>query len=129
MHDEPGLGKSQAPRSIDFDAQHDCLWSSPATSYRIEAAALRHLWNHAAFEHFVGDGSRYFVDERNAHLWVAPQESDGSLLHLPLWLALFLPQLLAGRILVPLDDFVGNPVHDREFLSSGKSRQEQCRYD
>src|SRR5208337_3889780 len=96
---------------------------SSGTGYRIEAAALQHSWNHAAFEHFVGDGSRNFVDERNAHLWVLLQELDGSLLLLPLWLALFLPQLLAGRTLVLLDDFVGIPVHDRVVLRSGKGRQ------
>src|SRR5436190_5216553 len=78
-------------------------------------------WNHAAFEHFIGDGSGYLVDERRAHLRIGFQHLESFLFHLRFgslaFLGFLLPQLLAGRCLVLLDHLVGNPVHDRVLLS------------
>jgi len=34
----------------------------------------RSSWDHAALEYLVGDRSRYFVDERGAHLRIVPQQ-------------------------------------------------------
>ncbi len=79
-------------------------------SHCIEQVTLGHSRNHATLEHFVGNRSRNFVDEHFAHLGIAPQHLHRFLLHGRFGLAFFLPKLLAGRILVLLDDFVGNPV-------------------
>src|SRR5438132_11423009 len=65
------------------------------------------LRNHAAFEHFVGDGCRYFVDKCRAHLLVGFQHVQGFLFHLRFrsfaFLRPLLPQLLEGRCLVLFD--------------------------
>src|SRR5437667_7442295 len=98
------------------------------------------LWNHAAFEHFAGDGSRYLVDECRAHLRIGLQHLESFLFHLRFrslaFLGSLLPQLFAGRCLVLLDHLVGNPVHDRELLSvyscakqSDRCREQGCKYN
>src|SRR5215471_4022376 len=91
--------------------------------------ATRASGNHAALEQFVGDGRRHTVEELRPHLWIAPQELDSALLYLRSWpgpgLAFLLGQLLTGRGLVRLDDFLGHLLHDRErFLRTGKARMQ-----
>jgi hypothetical protein len=73
------------------------------------------LWNQSAFKHFVGDGGCHFVDEHNAHLWIALQKLY-CLLFLwrrRLWWCLFLlPQLFAGGARVFRNDLGGDLVQD-----------------
>ena len=59
-------------------------------------------------------------DERRPHLWIVPQGLHRALLDLRLLpcrrLAFLTGQVLAGRGLVMLDDFLRDPLHDRERL-------------
>src|SRR5215831_4675985 len=92
--------------------------------------ATRASGNHAALEQFVGNGPRHTVEELRPHLWIAPQELYGALLYLRPGpcpgLAFLLGQLLTGRGLVMLDDFLGDLLHDRErFLRTGKAHVQQ----
>src|SRR5271167_87935 len=104
----------------------------PPIDYRcqlpIRFSPLR-SWDHAAFEQLVGDRRRYSIDEHRAHLWIVTQKIYGFLLPLRFRLFSFLPQLLARRILIFLDDFVGSLVQQRVLavLSVGYSRQQQHR--
>src|SRR5207247_10543617 len=88
---------------------------------RINDTYFRSSWNHTAFEHFVGDWSRYLVDKSRAHLRIGFQHLESFLLHLRFrclaFLGSLLPQLLAGGLLIFLDDFLGNLIQDREVLS------------
>src|SRR5262249_53416031 len=99
------------------------LWASAGpmkrwpTSHRHPA---RLLGNQAALEQFVGDRCRHAVEEFCPHLRIGPQELQRALLDLRLLpgrgLFFLLRQLLTGRGLVFLDDFLGDPLHDRERL-------------
>src|SRR5271167_3728469 len=97
----------------------------------IEVVVLIPLGNHPAFDHFVDDGSRNYVDECGAHLRIVAQQLHGFLLLLcrRLFLGFLLPQLLAARLLVFLGYPVGDGVQDR-VLSVGdahvKQRDHQC---
>jgi hypothetical protein len=99
---------------------------------RLKPPFARPLWNHAAFEHFVGDRSSYSVEKRSAQLRVRPQYLYEFFfthrLRLALSLCPFLPQLLAAGILVFLDDPVSDPVHER-VLSKGHSRVKEHKYN
>src|SRR6516162_9244277 len=76
------------------------------TSIQIDAPHVRGSWDHPAFEHLVGDRSGDLVDEGGPHLRVGTQHLDRFLFLLRLRLALPLPELLARRLLVLLDDLV-----------------------
>src|SRR5262249_41702417 len=76
----------------------------------IRGSALR---NHPAFEHLVRDRRRDLVDERRAHLRIAAQKLHKLLLLRGFRLALRLPQLLAGGLLVFLGDFLGDQIQYR----------------
>src|SRR5208282_3188562 len=78
-----------------------------AKNVEIEIFALRQSWKHTAVEHLVDDGSRYSPEEFLAHLRIVVQHLYQFLLHRCFRLAFVLPQLLARRHLIFLDDFVG----------------------
>jgi hypothetical protein len=81
------------------------------TMTRIEVLSLTASWDHA-LKHLIGDRRNDSVDEGRAHLWIAAQMLYGLLFTRSMRLAPFLPQLLARRILVFLDDLVGAPIHE-----------------
>src|SRR5260370_36558207 len=89
--------------------------------------SLRRSWDHTAFEHLISDRCRYSVDEGGAHLWIAAQKIYGFLFSLRFRLPSFLPQLLAGRILVFLHDLVGDPVQQWVLLGASYACEEQHR--
>src|SRR5262245_18431269 len=78
--------------------------------------AMRISGNRAALEQYVGDGRRYAVEELGPHLWIVAQDLYGALLDLRPGpcpgLAFLLRQLLTGRGLVMLNDFLGDLLHD-----------------
>jgi hypothetical protein len=84
----------------------------------------RPSWNHPALEHLVGDGSRNSIDKLGAHLWITAQFLDDFLLHRRLRLVFLLPQLLACRLLIFLDDLLGDHVQER-ILSIGNTGKQQ----
>src|ERR1019366_5316698 len=69
--------------------------------------------DHSAREHLVHHRTGDLVEEHLPHLRIALQKSDDLLLLRRRRLAPILPQLLAGRGLVFLDDLVRDHVHDR----------------
>src|SRR5262245_23622995 len=88
-----------------------------------------HSWDHAAFEHLVGDRCRDFVDELGAQLRIAAQQLDGFLFHsrfrLAFLLSFLLPQLFAGRLLVLLDDLVSDHVQEPVLGASDADEQQR----
>jgi|SRR4029453_12648107 hypothetical protein len=85
--------------------------------------------NHAALEHFVSDGTRYAVEKLSTHLRILPEHFQRFLLyHFPfprLWLAFFRDQILARRVLIFLNDSIGQLVHYRKLLRAGDANLKQ----
>jgi hypothetical protein len=85
--------------------------------------------NHAALEHFISDGTRYAVEKLSTHLRILPEHFQRFLLyHFPfprLWLAFFRDQILARRVLIFLDDSIGQLVHYRVLLRAGDANLKQ----
>src|SRR5271166_28473 len=110
---EPGPTPWQASRpcvrSAHWRVQPE-VSSTRLAARRLICVELRQSWNHSAFKQFVGDGRRYPVYEHASHLGIAAQKIYGFLFSLRFWLPSLLPQLLAGRILIFLDDLVGGRV-------------------
>src|SRR5262249_19014287 len=78
--------------------------------------------NHPALEHLVRVGRGDLVDELGAQLLVRLLCVGGFGLAASA-LASFLPELIAGRALVLLDDFVGDRVDDRKLLGRDADRR------
>jgi hypothetical protein len=78
-----------------------------------------------ALAHLVGDRSRNRVDGDGAHLGIAAQQLDEVLLLLRFRFASLLPQLLAGRLLVLLDDNVLRRTADGNTLVARITRADQ----
>src|SRR5262245_20560272 len=91
--------------------------------------ARRSSWNHPAFEHLVCDGGCHFVDEFLAQLWIAVKNFQRFLLlwrsRLVLFLTLLIPQLLARRLLILLDDFLSDHVQNRVLRSDNAPTKHQ----
>src|SRR5262249_36770201 len=84
--------------------------------------------NHPALEHLVRDGRGDLVDEFGAHLRVVLQHLDRLLLARRFRLAAsavasVLPELIAGRALVFLDDPAGDRVDHRKLLGRDAERR------